>query len=133
MAAGGCRASLGWADEGVRPTRAKESLRTLGDLQRVGRLQSLAKDGAPGGNFGNGVSVDYIAAVGQRVTKRNFNAVRAGFQGETFVADCGRSSVVGDGYDDDGEVEGFFGAVRNLNRAVDSVVVDFWRLKPFEQ
>src|ERR1700687_244945 len=111
----------------------QESLWTLRDLQGLGRLQSLAKDGTPSGNFGNRIGVDYIAAVGQRVAKRNWNVGSSGFQQEMLVADCRRSPVVGDGHDDDGEIEGVLGAIENLDDAVNPVIADLWKLKPFDQ
>src|SRR5882762_3626042 len=114
-------------------TRRTKPLRTLDDLQRLRCLQSLAKDGFPGGDFSNGIGMDHVAAVGQCVAKGNFNAGRAGFQREMLVPNCRCTPVVGDGHDDHRQVEGVGGAVRYLDGAVNSVVVDLRRLKPFEQ
>ena len=47
----------------VRLGRAKP-LRTLRDLQRLRGLESLAKDGFPGGDFSNRIGMDHIGAMG---------------------------------------------------------------------
>src|SRR5208282_4411241 len=120
------------SDLRTRPGRQKP-LRALCDLQRLRGLESLPKDGAPGRYLRDGIGVDYVPAVGQRVAKRNLNVGRAGFEQEMLVANSGCSSVVGDGHDDYGQIEGITRAVGDLDGSVDPVVADPGRLKPFEQ
>jgi len=50
-----------------------------------------------------------------------------------LVADGRRSPVVGNGHDDDGQIEVVLGTVRELNDPVNPIVADLWRLKPFDQ
>src|ERR1017187_7274706 len=108
-------------------------LRTLHDLQRLRFLQPLAQDGFPGGDFSNGIGMDHIGAVRQRVAKGNLNADRAGFQRKMLVADGRGSSVLGDGHDDHCQIEAVLGTIGDLDDPVNSVVADLGRLKPFEQ
>src|SRR5882762_7705246 len=114
-------------------TRRTKPLRTLDNLQRLRCLESLAKDGFPGGDFSNGIGMDYVAAVGQCVAKRNLNVGCAGFQREMLVANCCRAPVVGHSHDDHSQVEDVGGTVGYLDGSVNSVVMDLRRLQPFEQ
>jgi hypothetical protein len=42
----------------------QKPLRSLRDLQRLRCLESLAKDGLPGGDFSNRIGVYHVSAVG---------------------------------------------------------------------
>ena len=74
-------------------------------------METLAKDGVPGGNFSNCIDADHVTAVGQGVAKGNFDVGVAGLQREMLVADCCRSSIFGDGYHDDGQIECVLGPI----------------------
>src|ERR1700687_6026410 len=50
-----------------------------------------------------------------------------------LVADRRRSPVVGNGYDDDGQIEVVLGTVGEQDGAVNPVVADLRRLKPLDQ
>src|SRR5208282_6709997 len=110
--------------------RSEKPLRTLHDLQRLRALESPAKDGVPAGDFGNGIGMDHIGAIGERVAEGNLKVGSARFQRKMLVADCRRPPIFGDGHDDDGQIEGFGGTIGDLDDAVDPVVADLWRLKP---
>jgi hypothetical protein len=113
--------------------RMANPLGALHNLQSLRGLESLAKDGIPGGNFSDGVGMDHVSAVGKCVAEGNLDVGIAGFQREMLVAYGGRSSVVGDGYDDHGQIEGVVGAIGDLEGAVDPIVMDLCRFKPFQQ
>src|SRR5208283_4852992 len=117
----------------LRTYGSKKSLRTLRDLQNLRSLQSLAKDGVPLGNFSDGISMDHIAAEGQRASKGDLNVGVAGLQGEMLIADRRCSPMFGNGHHDDGQNESVLLAVGDLHRPVNPVLVCFRRFKPFEQ
>src|SRR6202451_1094294 len=75
------------------------------DLQWLRSLESLAKDCVSRGDFSDGIRVDHISAVGQRVAKGDLKVSCARLQRKVFVADGRRSSVFGDGDDHDGQIE----------------------------
>ncbi len=50
-----------------------------------------------------------------------------------FVADGRRSPVLGDGHDDDSQIKHVLGTIGDLQDAVDPVVVNLWKFKPFKQ
>ena len=50
-----------------------------------------------------------------------------------LIADCGCASVIGDGHDDYGQIEGVMGAIRDYDGAVNPIVLDLGVMQPFEQ
>ena len=96
-------------------------------------MKVLAQDGVLSRNFGDGVGVDDVDSRGKSLPEGDLNTGGASFEVEVLVAECCRAADVVDRDDDDGEIEVVFGAIGNLNGAIDSVAVDQWRTKPVEQ
>jgi hypothetical protein len=96
-------------------------------------LKALTQEGVPGRDFGDGLGVDDVVSGRKSLSKRNLHIGGAGFEVEVLVAECGGAANSVDSDDDDREIEVLFGAIRNLDRAVDAVAVDQWRTKPVEQ
>ena len=101
-------------------------------LQRPRRLQALAQNVVAGRNFRDHIGVDHISPVGQCVAERDRKICGSRFQWETLVADSRGAPILSDRDDYYGEVKFVFGAIGNLNRTVNSVVVDLGCIEPFE-
>ena len=93
----------------------------------------MAKDGISGGDLGDGIGMNDVATVGQGVAERNLRGSGAGLEREMLVSDSGGAAILGDGDDDDGQVESFGGSVGDLYRAVNAIVVGLRRLIPFQE
>src|ERR1700676_743275 len=108
-------------------------LRPLHNLQGLRRLQPLAQNSVSIRYLGDGIGVNHVGPMRQRVAEGNLNVLRARVKREMLVADGCCPAVLGYSDDNNGQIEAFSGTVRDLKGAVNPIVVNHWRLMPFQQ
>ena len=108
-------------------------LRPLHNLQGLRRLQPLAQNSVSIRYLRNGIGVNHVGSMRQRVAEGNLNVLRARVKREMLVADGCGPAVLGYNDDNNGQIEAFSGTVRDLKGAVNPIVVNHWRLTPFQQ